>query len=109
MVREDWTVLVAQKRAEVAKALPQEWRLSSSILDTISPNADVNVLDVPAKCGILTEKELDITQNYSAGELVGKMAAKELTSFEVTLAFCKRAAVAHQVVCLASKSSDGLD
>ncbi|ETI20590.1 hypothetical protein G647_08628 [Cladophialophora carrionii CBS 160.54] len=101
MVREDWRILVAAKRAQVAKALPQEWRLPSSILDTVSPTADTNVLDVPAKCGLLTEKEIDITENHDATDLIAKMAAKELSSFEVTQAFCKRAAIAHQVTnCL---------
>ena len=96
---EDWKTLVAQKRAEVAKALPQEWRLPSSTLDTMSASANIGVLDVPAKCGILTEKEIDITENHDVVDLIAKMAAKELSSFEVTQAFCKRAAVAHQVVC----------
>lgn len=94
----DWTELVAKKRAEVAKKLPAEWRLPSSVLDTVSATSDISVLDVPAKCGILTSRELEITEKYDAVELVAKMAAKELSASEVTLAFCKRAAVAHQVV-----------
>ena len=99
MVREDWKTLVTAKRAEAAKALPQEWRLPSSILATVSPSADISVLDVPAKSGLLTPKELDITENHDAVDLIAKMAARELSSFEVTQAFCKRAAIAHQVVC----------
>ncbi len=98
MVRDDWRALVAAKRTQVAKALPQEWRLPSSILETVSPTADISVLDVPAKCGLLTEKEIAITENHDATDLIANMAAKELSSFEVTLAFCKRAAIAHQVV-----------
>ncbi|KAL2428444.1 Amidase [Exophiala dermatitidis] len=97
----DWTELVAKKRAEVAKKLPAEWRLPSSVLDTVSATSDISVLDVPAKCGILTSRELEITEKYDAVELVARMAAKELSASEVTLAFCKRAAVAHQVTnCL---------
>ncbi|RVX73688.1 hypothetical protein B0A52_02578 [Exophiala mesophila] len=100
MVR-DWKEAVAEKRAEVGKQLPQEWRLSKDILDTISPTADTNVLDVPSKCGILTAKELEITEKYDAVDLVAKLASKELSSYDVTLAFCKRAAIAHQVTnCL---------
>ncbi len=95
---QDWKEVVSQKRAEVAKGLPQEWRLPSSILDTISASADISVLDVPGTCGLLTAKELGITEQHDAVELIAKMAAKELSSSEVTLAFCKRAAVAHQVV-----------
>ncbi|KIX03954.1 uncharacterized protein Z518_07507 [Rhinocladiella mackenziei CBS 650.93] len=98
---QDWKDLVAKKRAEQAKGLPEEWRLPSTILDTIGATADISVLDVPAKCGLLTPKELEITEKYDAVDLIAKMAAKELSSYEVTLALCKRAAVAHQVTnCL---------
>ena len=96
----DWKTVVAEKRAEVAKQIPEEWRLPSSILDTISPAADINVIDVPATSGILTPKEVELTEKYDAVDLIAKMTSKELTSSEVTLAFCKRAAIAHQVVGL---------
>ena len=95
---QDWKDIVAKKRLEVAKQLPQEWRLPQAILGTINASADIGVLDIPAKSGLLTSKELEITERYDAVDLVAKMAAKELSSLEVTLAFCKRAAVAHQVV-----------
>ena len=52
----------------------------------------------PRICGLLTEHELDITENYDAVTLLEKIAAKELTSHLVTTAFCKRAAVAQQLV-----------
>jgi amidase len=95
---QNWESLVARKRAEVAKELPQEWRLPAEILDTISASADISVLDVPRESGILTAKEIDITEKHDAVALVEKMASKALTASEVTLAFCKRAAIAHQVV-----------
>lgn len=95
---QDWKDLVAKKRADVAKQLPQEWRLPQAILDTVNADAAISVLGVPAKCGLLTSKELDITEKYDAVDLIAKMASKELSASEVTLAFCKRAAVAHQVV-----------
>jgi amidase len=50
---------------------------------------------------MLTPKEVDITENHDAVDLVKKMAAKELTAVEVSQAFCKRAAIAHQLTnCL---------
>ncbi|OAP54831.1 hypothetical protein AYL99_11279 [Fonsecaea erecta] len=98
---EEWKDLVAKKRAEGAKAVPQEWRLAPNILESVSADADISVLDVPAECGILTPKELEITEKYDAVDLTAKMAAKELSAVEVTQAFCKRAAIAHQVTnCL---------
>lgn len=95
---QDWKDVVTNKRAEVAKKLPQEWRLSSTILEKISPSADISVLDVPANCGVLTPKEIEITEEYDAVDLVARLATRELSATEVALAFCKRAAVAHQVV-----------
>ena len=57
-----------------------------------------SVLDVPRTCGLLTEDELDITENYDAVTLLEKIAARELTSHSVTTAFCKRAAITQQLV-----------
>jgi hypothetical protein len=57
-----------------------------------------SVLNLPRACGLLTEQELDITESYDAVTLLGKIASKELTSYTVTTAFCKRAAIAQQVV-----------
>ena len=97
MVR-DWQEVVKGKQAERAKKLPEEWRLPESILSTISEKSNISVLNVPAECGLLTSKELDITSNHDAVDLIKKMANKELSSVEVTTAFCKRAVIAQQVV-----------
>lgn len=52
----------------------------------------------PEKSGILSADELRIT-TLSATDLVTYLARGELKSVDVTLAFCKRAALAHQLVC----------
>lgn len=98
MVREPWQEIAFRKRAEVAKKIPSEWKLSSAILATVDPGADINVINIPRSCGLLNDKELEITEKHDATGLIAKMAAKELSSAEVTLAFCKRAAIAHQLV-----------
>jgi amidase len=85
-----WEELAADKRARIDKSIPSEWKLKSL------PEGD-SFLDVPAKSGILSEKELEIT-NSTATDLVKKLASGELKSVDVTLAFCKRAAIAHQLV-----------
>lgn len=54
-------------------------------------------MDYPKKSGIMTADELAITES-SATDLVARMAAGKLTSVTVTTAFCKRAALAHQLV-----------
>jgi amidase len=49
--------------------------------------------------GILTAHELDITEGYTVSGLISALATGSLTAVEVTLAYCKRAAVAQQLVC----------
>src|SRR4051812_12755395 len=92
----DWRTLAASKRASVYSKIPAAWRLPASQTTQYTEESPISVLDVPRTSGILTEKELDITENYDATALVEKMRNRELTSVEVVTAFCKRAAVAQQ-------------
>ncbi|KAF7158153.1 hypothetical protein CNMCM5623_002819 [Aspergillus felis] len=95
----DWQQKAQLKQSEAASKIPPEWRLSSDIVNAVSNES--NVLDIPKKCGILSARELDITENYDATDLLQKLASKELSALEVTTAFCKRAAIAQQLTfCL---------
>jgi amidase len=85
-----WEQRAADKRARLDKAIPAEWKIQSS------PTQD-SFFDYPETCGILSPKELEITKS-SASELVPKLATGTLKSVDVTLAFCKRAALAQQLV-----------
>jgi amidase len=97
----DWLALATSKRASVFSKIPKAWLLPSSQTSQYTETSTISVLDVPRTCGILTEKELDITEKYDATELVDLLAKGELKSVEVVTAFCKRAAVAQQCVsCL---------
>ncbi|KAH7370518.1 putative general amidase [Rhexocercosporidium sp. MPI-PUGE-AT-0058] len=50
---------------------------------------------------LLTTEEIDITEKYTAVTLLEHLASGKFTSVAVTTAFCKRAAIAQQVVsCL---------
>ncbi|KAL4789810.1 Acetamidase [Aspergillus venezuelensis] len=84
-----WEEKAADKRARLAKTIPDEWKLKTL------PTTD-NVMDVPKTSGILSDKELEITES-NATDLVSKLASGKLTAFEVTTAFCKRAALATQL------------
>ncbi|KAL4902342.1 Acetamidase [Aspergillus multicolor] len=86
---QSWQELAADKRARLAKTIPSEWKIHTL------PTED-NVIDFPKKSGILSDKELEITES-SAADLVSKLASGQLTSVEVTTAFCKRAAIAQQL------------
>nr|BAB84516.1 acetamidase [Monascus purpureus] len=85
-----WEERAADKRHRIEQSIPAEWKVKSL------PTAD-SVFDFPEKSGLLSEKEREITQS-SATDLVAKLAKGELKSVDVTLAFCKRAALAHQLV-----------
>ncbi|ORY80867.1 putative amidase [Protomyces lactucae-debilis] len=75
------------------KSIPDYARLSAPPAESVQ-----NVLDVPKGSGLLTDKELKITENYDASALLRLIARGDLTSEEVTLAFIKRASIATQLV-----------
>ncbi|KAG6024877.1 hypothetical protein E4U41_001661 [Claviceps citrina] len=76
-------------------AVPQDLVLPE---DTIR-NPPINVTGIPRQCGLLSRRELDITENYDATALAGAIASRELTSVDVVSAFAKRALIAHQLSC----------
>ncbi|KAJ5683972.1 acetamidase [Penicillium maclennaniae] len=85
-----WEERAADKRNRINDSIPQVWKIQN--LPT-----DDSVLEFPKKSGILSDQELAITQS-SASDLVKKLAQGELKAVDVTVAFCKRAALAHQLV-----------
>jgi amidase len=88
-----WQSVSAAKIAAREALIPAEWRISV-------PESVVNVTAIPASCGLLSAAEVAITET-SATRLIAAMVEGKLTSEAVTTAFCKRAAVAHQLTnCL---------
>ncbi|KAI9158302.1 amidase-6 [Paramyrothecium foliicola] len=85
-----WQERAADKKKRIDATIPEAWRIKDV------PTA-ASVMDYPRQSGILSTEELDITES-SATDLVHKIAAGELTSVAVTTAFCKRAALAHQLL-----------
>jgi amidase len=88
---EDWATIAQAKQQRNLDLIPAEWR--------IKPVESVHVMDIPDSCGILTEDELKITDTPAQG-LVSQMRKGGLKSYDVVLAFAKRAAIAHQLVSL---------
>lgn len=89
------------KRAEIIQRvvapIPKEYLLSQEIIDSVGKN----VMDIPATCGLLSARELEITTIHDAYALAEAIANKMYTSVEVATAFCKRAVIAHQLTtCL---------
>ncbi|KAI3619150.1 general amidase [Moniliophthora roreri] len=93
----DWEDVVAEKRASQSASIPQEWLLGP---DKLPPTHVLDVTHIPAQCGLFTPLELEITTS-PVETLLSNLSEGKWSSVEVTTAFCKRAAVAHQLVnCL---------
>ncbi len=90
-----WKDIVAEKRARQAAAIPKEW------LITPPPDTVLDVTGVPEQCtGLLSPRELEITNTADVAVLLRKLASAEWSSVEVTTAYYKRAIIAQQLVCL---------
>lgn len=85
-----WSEIAAAKVAARDALIPEQWRIP--VTDAL------NVIDIPKTCRVLSPGEIEITET-PAPTLVRKILREELRSYDVTLAFCKRAAIAQQLVC----------
>ncbi|KAK3312535.1 amidase [Apodospora peruviana] len=93
----NWEAIAAKKQASLLAAIPPEWRIPAELLPPVSKD---DISTFPESSGWFTVDELAITSS-NAVELITRLASGELTSVEVTRAFCKRAAAAHQLTnCL---------
>ena len=104
-----WKSKAAAKFAAVRAKIPKEWRLSSEY-PLCDETSDASVLDVPARCGILSPAELAITENYTAVSLARAAQSGVLKSKNIATAFCKRAAIATQLTncCTETMFDDAL-
>ncbi|GAA5854137.1 hypothetical protein JCM9279_002846 [Rhodotorula babjevae] len=93
----DWQTKAADKRAAQLALIPPAWRLPSSTLASLP----LDVRDLVRSSRILTDVEHDITDEFDAQSILDKLAHGEWTATAVATAFCKRAALAHQLTnCL---------
>lgn len=87
----NWKELSEKKKKELEEAIPAKWRL-----DKIVPPEEIS--DACAYLDeILPESEVKIT-SMTLRELADKIAKGQLTSVEVTEAFCHRAAYSQQLL-----------
>lgn len=87
-----WKAIAERKRAERQSHIPKQWLLPSQ-----PSSSTLDVRSIPRTSGLLNWKELEITENYDATSLAEAIRSRKLTSEAVTVAFCKRAAIAQQV------------
>ncbi|KAH7461690.1 hypothetical protein FOMA001_g18883 [Fusarium oxysporum f. sp. matthiolae] len=78
-----------------ALKVPKEFRLPLRVIQ----DAPKNVTEIPAKCGILSPEEIEITEMHDAVSLLEAIASRRYTAVAVARAFCKRAIIAHQLTC----------
>ncbi|KAL4798288.1 amidase signature domain-containing protein [Aspergillus venezuelensis] len=96
MAEPHWKPTVHQKRAAQAAAIPPAWRLSETTL-----SSKTTPLETIRTCGILSDQELLWTDQTNLTALTSLLASGSITSEQLATAFCKRAAIAQQLIgCL---------
>lgn len=97
--------MVASKQKSCLEKIPKDWLLPTSVLEALQtpleshPNRLID-MDIPRRSGVMSERELDITENHTVGGLLQNLRSGAMTSLEVTVAFSKRAVLAQQLVGL---------
>ncbi|PYI18845.1 amidase signature enzyme [Aspergillus violaceofuscus CBS 115571] len=91
-----WKPTVYAKRQAQLAAIPEAWRLPNP-----PPTPTPNTLTTIRTSDILTAQELAWTETPDTTTLLAALAAGQITSVQLTTAFCKRAALAQQLTkCL---------
>lgn len=109
-IKPSWRGVAAQRRHEIDSSIPSEWLVPQHLLR--QTQTTMTALALPRVSGILTAWELEVT-DMRAVDILAALRARRFSSVDVTRAFCKRAAIAHQAVSKAGKtprySGCGLD
>ncbi|KAI1797878.1 general amidase [Ganoderma leucocontextum] len=98
MSSKTWRDLAHAKRLRQQDAIPPAWKLTSLPETSV---LDVRPFPESPQCGVLTGREIEITNTTEVDVLLSNLATAKWSSEEVTRAFYKRAIIAHQLVnCL---------
>lgn len=90
----DWKARAEAKVADTLSKIPVEWRLEQDVIDAAKNRRQLTgdfIFD-------LLDRETIQIISHDSKELVDFIGRKEYTSLEVAQAYCKTAAVAHQIV-----------
>ncbi|RMZ83950.1 hypothetical protein DV737_g1375, partial [Chaetothyriales sp. CBS 132003] len=90
---DNWEDIASRKAADTASRIPREWMLDESQLRDARNRRDLTGDFIT---GLLPDKVCAITA-LSAPELTEGIRKRKFSATEVALAYCRRAAVAHQV------------
>jgi amidase len=89
----EYQKIAAEKKRQQSDKIPKDWLIPSEKYRDAT-----NLLDVPLTCGVLNDVEREITSDYDASALLLKLKTGFWSAEQVTVAFCKRAAIAQQLV-----------
>ena len=92
----NWKVRAQEKVCSTLSKIPQEWRLSEEQLKLAQQTRQLTGEFFQT---FLTEREIEITTLESV-LLVDKIRSRCYSALEVTQAYAKAAAIAHQIVSL---------
>ena len=93
-VPRDYQTISAEKKLQRQSKIPKEWLIPLEAYQEFT-----NFMHVPVTCGILSDVECKITSDFDATALLEKLKDGVWSAEQVTVAFCKRAAIAQQLVC----------
>ncbi|KAI9888341.1 MAG: hypothetical protein M1814_000572 [Vezdaea aestivalis] len=93
LLTESWRVKAKQKVANTHSKIPEEWRVKKSVINKAE---NIKQLSGGFVDSLLEEPELNVIQ-HDATQLSRLIQKGEFSALDVTLAFCKTAAVAHQI------------
>ena len=94
MSQDSWKDRAAAKRAETLNKILPEWRLSADDLERASQQREITG---PFIEQFLDKDEISVTSMTSV-PLLKALAEQKWSAVQVATAFCRRAAVAHQIV-----------
>lgn len=95
-----WDGLIADKLRDRASKIPPEWVLPETIINQTTQDANISAFDILKQHDLLSREEVAITESYDAKSLHQEIIEGRLTSLQVCKAFCKRAAIAQQLVSM---------
>ncbi|KAF4970369.1 hypothetical protein FZEAL_10061 [Fusarium zealandicum] len=98
MAKPDWQQLLREKRAYRDSQIPTEWRMDEKITSQARRDNPISAFDLLDQTSLLSDREREITEKYDATALLGQLASGAFSALEVTTAFCKRAAIAQQLI-----------
>ena len=90
-----WETVAKAKKASLSDLIPPQWKIKPAEVPSTATLRDVTNY----ACTFLHPLELEIT-NSPANKILENIRSLEWTSLDVTRAFCHRAALAHQLVCI---------